>query len=163
VDKKPTAAKDFYAPREVVFNRITTLWAIQNLGCLTSGKWPHEPTNYTDTNISNRSYKQNASFITPVDCAAEVTTRMEFCGVDGLILLALECWGESPDALAKYLKMPVWSIIKRGKKALRYVSSGPDRRWHNTKKRAGQTYQEFIRKQKQKEVGENGNIRDDGE
>lgn len=73
---------------------------------------------------------------------------------DGLILEAIECWGKSLESLAKYFRVEVWSIRKRRSRALGYVASGPDRRWHNTHnkdgklKREAQTYQEFKRRRK---------------
>lgn len=54
--------------------------------------------------------------------AAEIETRLEKAGIDGLILEAIECWGKSEESLAKYFSMPVWSIRKRANNALRYIS-----------------------------------------
>jgi hypothetical protein len=137
------AIKDFYSPREVIFTRQTVRWVIQNLGSLRSGYWPADASNYIDIPIGKRTASRKAPFITPVECAAEIADRMEKCGIDGLILLAIECWAESEASLAKYLGMPDWSVKKRYKRALAYVASGPARRWHDTKKRKGETYQEF--------------------
>lgn len=140
-------AKDWYAPREVYFNRKTALWVIQNLGNLRAGYWPPEASSYIDIPIGKRTAGRKAPFITPIECAAEISARLEKCGIDGLILLAMECWGESEETLSKYLRMPEWSIRKRRKNALRYVASGPDRRWHTTQKRRGETYRQFLDKQ----------------
>jgi len=142
-------AKEFYPPREVHFSRKTARWVIQNLGTLRTGFWPPEASSYIDIiPIGKRTAGHKAPFITPVECAAEITSRMERCGIDGLILLAIECWGESVDSLAKYLRMPEWSIRKRYKRALAYVASGPDRRWHDTKKRKAETYGQFKSRRK---------------
>jgi len=70
----------------------------------------------------------------------------EKCGQDGLILEAIEAWGKSEESMAKYLKMPVWSVHKRAKQALSYVASGPARRWHHTPKRKGEDYQAFKKR-----------------
>ncbi len=134
----------FYSPAECRFNRRTTLWLIQNLGSLREGHWPTDASNYVD--ITSRSNKSRASFITPVEYAAEVESRLERCGLDGLILEALECWGKTVDSLGMYFGVPAWSIIKRARRALAYVASGVNRRWHNTPKRKGQSYQEFKKK-----------------
>ena len=143
-------AKDFYSPREIHFTRKTAQWVIQNLGSLRSGYWPPEVSSYIDIPIGKRIAGRQAPFITPVECAAEITTRMERCGIDGLLLLAIECWGESEASLAKYLGMSEWSVKRGYKKALYYVSSGPARRWHDTKKRKGESYEEFRIRRKRK-------------
>ncbi len=139
--------EDWYSPGQIRFNRRTTLWLIQNLGTLQEGKWPPEASNYVDIYVQHSSSK--AAFVTPIEYAAEILTRMEECGRDGLILEAIECWGKSAESLAKYFKMPEWSIMKRRKAALAYVASGMDRRWHDTKKRKGKSYAEFLRRSKE--------------
>ena len=143
-------AKDFYLPREIYFTRQQACWVIQNLGSLRAGYWPPEASSYTDIPIGKRTPGRQAPFITPIECAAEITARMEKCGIDGLILLAIECWGESEEALAKYLGMSERSVRRGYKKALYYVASGPDRRWHDTRKRKGESYQEFRIRRKRK-------------
>lgn len=143
--------QDWYAPGEIRFNRWTALWLIQNLGTLLSGHWPPNASNYVD--IQGQRTKGRASFTTPIEYAAEIETRLEQCGWDGLILEAIECWGKSEESMAKYLSIPVWSVRKRLKNALAYVASGPDRRWHDTKKRKGKSYRDFLKKdKKQKEL-----------
>jgi len=133
--------KEFYSPGEVHFTKQTVLWLLQNLGCLSSGSWPADASNYID--IPGKKVGNKAYYQTPIEYAAEIEERLEKCGIDGLILEAIESWGKTDESLARYFKMPVWSIRKRRKKALIYVSSGPNRRWHTTKKRKGETYQEF--------------------
>lgn len=151
-------AKEFYSPREIHFSRQTARWVIQNLGSLRTGDWPPEVSSYVDIPIGKRTVGRKAPFITPVECAAEITARMERCGIDGLILLAMECWGESPAALAKYLGMPEWAVKKGYTKALYYVASGPDRRWHDIYdkqgelKRKGESYQQFRIRRKKKRI-----------
>ncbi|MBA7579044.1 hypothetical protein ES708_20910 [subsurface metagenome] len=138
-------AKNFYTPREVYFNRKTARWVIQNLGSLRGGRWPAEVSSYIDVPIGKRTAGRKAPFITPVECAAEISARLEKCRIDGLILLAIECWGESEASLANYLRMQEWSIKKRYKQALAYVASGPARRWHDTKKRGKIYYHEWVK------------------
>ena len=141
-------AKDWYSPREVVFTRKTARWLIQNLGNLRDGHWPPEASSYIDIPTGKKTGSHKAPFITPIEYAAEIETRLEKCGLDGLILEAIEGWGKSEESLAKYLRMPEWSIRTRARRALAYVASGPDRRWHDTKKRKGETYQNFKRRKK---------------
>ncbi len=136
---------DWYSPGQIRFNRRSALWLIQNLGILLGGRWPQEASNYVDIYAKRSSSK--ASFVTPIEYAAEIELRMEECGEDGLILEAMECWGKSEESMSKYLGIPVWSVRKRLKSALAYMASGPDRRWHDTKKRQGKTYREFLKKE----------------
>lgn len=146
--------KDWYSPGEIRFDLKTALWLIQNLSQLEAGHWPPEASNYIDIpGIKGRGHR--APFATPVEYSAEIKSRLEKCLIDGvpdgLILEAIESWGKSPESLATYFGMPEWSIIKRADKALKYVASGPARRWMSTKKRRGETYQEFkLRKQQHK-------------
>lgn len=142
--------KDWYSPGEVHFTRRTALWLIQNLGVLLEGNWPPEASNYIDS-PGPKTTSQRAHFTTPVEYAAEILQRMEKCGIDGLMLEAIECWGKSEESLAKYFKMPAWSIRNRANRALSYVASGPARRWHDTPKRKGETYQEFRDRKKKKQ------------
>jgi len=136
--------KPWYAPWEIHFTHRTALWLIHNLGALRAGQWPADASNYRDIAKIRKKGGGVAPFITPVEFATEITMRLEKCREDGLILLAMECWGESEYSLARYFRSSAWSIRKRRKNALRYVASGPDVRWHDTKKRKGETYSEFI-------------------
>lgn len=140
--------REWYSPGEIRFTHQTALWLVQNLGSLRNGYWPPEASNYIDLSTGKKSGKHKAPFETPIDYAVEIQLRMEKCGIDGLILEAIECWGKSEESLANYIKMPVWSIAKRKKRALAYVASGPNFRWHNTSKRKGETYQEFKKRKR---------------
>jgi len=143
--------EEFYSPRDIKFTRQQCLWVIQNLDSLRAGHWPPEATNYIDDiPIGKKTISHKAPFITAAECYIEISERMEKCGIDGLILLAIECWGESDSSLANYLSMREWVVRKRYKRALTYVSSGPARRWLSTKKRKGESYQEFKIRRKKK-------------
>ena len=137
--------KDWYSPGEIRFTIRQSLWLIQNLAILQVGHYPPEASNYIDTG-GKRGNK--SPFETAADYYIEITERLERCGQDGLILEALESWGKSDESMAKYLKIPVWSIRKRMKSALGYVASGPVRRWLNSPKRAASSYQEFKNRKK---------------
>lgn len=142
------AGKDWYSPGEIHFSIKTALWLIQNLGILRGGHWPPEASNYIDIPLGKKTGKHRAYFETPILYATEIQSRMEKCGIDGLILEAIECWDKSVASLASYFRMPEWSIRKRRKTALGYVASGPARRWHHIKKRKGETYQDFKKRRK---------------
>ena len=134
---------DWFSPGAVKFTRRQVLWLVQNLGSLREGRWPPEASSYIDIPTGKRNVSRRAPFSTPIEYAAEITDRAEKCGEDGLILIAIECWGETLQSMSRYLKRPEWSINKRRKRALAYVASGPARRWHNTRKRKAQSYEEF--------------------
>ncbi len=135
-------AKDFYSPGEIWFTRPTALWLVQNLGTLGAGRWPSDASNYIG--IPGKKSQHKAYFETPIEYAAEIEDRLEQCGIDGLILEALESWGKSEESLAKYFGLQVWSIRKRANRALNYVASGQARRWHDTKNRGGISYREWV-------------------
>jgi len=135
----------WYSPGEIRFTVRQSLWLIRNLGSLQDGHYPAEVSNYIDTG-GRKSRK--APFETAADYYAEITDRLERCGIDGLILISIEAWGMSIASLSKYFNRPEWSIMRSRKTALGYVGSGPVRRWHTTKKRSGESYQDFKRRRR---------------
>ena len=142
--------KDWYSPGEIRFTVQEVLWLLHNLGTLGGGNWPPETSSYVDIS-GKKSGRRKAPFVTPIEFAAEIETRLEKCGIDGLILEAIECWDKTTASMASYFRMPEWSIRKRRKIALGYIASGPARRWHTTKKRKAETYEQFkLRKHRPK-------------
>ena len=137
-----TVAKEFYSPGEIRFTVKQTLWVLQNLDSLREGVWPPD---FLEVMGRGRGPRR-APFETPIFYAAEIQLRMEKCGIDGLILMAIECWGMTIDSLAAYFQMPEWSIWKRRKRALGYVASGPSRRWLDSKKRTAESYEDYKRR-----------------
>ena len=132
-----TKAKEWYSPSEIIFTRNTALWLIKHLVLLREGYWPPEASNYIDLPGTG---SKKAYFETPIQYAAEIEARLEKCGLDGLILEAIECWEKSVASLANYFQKPEWVIYKRRKMALDYIASGFERKWHDTKKRRGKLY-----------------------
>lgn len=136
-------SKDWYSPAEIIFDQKTVLWILHNWGTLRGSRvWPVEPSSYTDM-AGRKAPSRKAPFTTPIECTSELGKRLEKCGIDGLMLLAMEAWGESAEVLGKYFRMPAWVITRRATRALHYVASGQARRWHDTKRRPGRTYQGF--------------------
>ena len=140
--------EDWFSPGKIRFTRHEVLFLIRNLPTLREGYWIKEGSSYIDIPIGKRSISNKAPFTTPIEYASEISKRLEHCGLDGLILLAIECWDLSEDSLSEYFNMPGWSIRKRAKNALGYVASGPARRWHDIPKRKGESYQEFKERRK---------------
>lgn len=114
--------KVWYSPREIYFNRAQVLWLIKNLPALRAGTWPAEASSYIDIPLGKRTGRHKAYFETPAEFAAEIETRLERAGIDGLILEAIECWEKSIPSLAAYLRMPDWVIARRRRKALAFVA-----------------------------------------
>ena len=137
-----TVAKEFYSHGEIRFTVKQVLWLIQHLGSLREGVWPPD---YIKV-MGRGNGPRRAPFETSGYYAAEIETRLEKCGKDGLILEAIDSWGKTTDSMASYFRMPVWSVWKRRKKALGYVASGPGRRWLTTPKRKGEPYDDHKRR-----------------
>lgn len=123
------AGKDWYSPGEIHFNRRQALWLIQNLGSLWAGSWPPEASSYVDTNVRKKGVSRRAPFATPIEYAAEIESRLEETGVDGLMLEATQCWGKSEDSISNYFKISNKRVRRRYKRALRYIASGRCPRW----------------------------------
>ena len=135
----------WWSPREIVFNTKQVLWLLGWLLFLGEGSWPpeHRETGYTDVGrMKSRSHR--APFETAAVVHAELDARIRACGQDGEMLLAYHCYGMEAIRIARLVKMDEERVMRRIKRALRYIASGPDRRWHDTPKRKAQTYQEFI-------------------
>lgn len=115
-------AKDWYSPGEIRFTRAQVLWLIRNLPILREGYWPAEASNYIDIPIGKRPRRSHAYFETPIEYAVEIQIRLEKCGIDGLILEAIEGWGKSEASIASYLRMAEWTIGRRRRKALAFVA-----------------------------------------
>jgi len=147
--------RDWYSPAEIRFKVREALWLIQSLPTLQLGDWPPDASNYVDI-LARKAGTRKAPFQTAAEYYAEITDRLEKCGLDGLILKCIECWGETEEGMSKYLQMPVWSIRKRRKTALGYVASGPARRWLDTRKRAGEDYNAFKNRKHKPSSGDTG-------
>ena len=139
----------WYSPGEIRFKVREALWLIQNLESLHLGYWPPDASNYVDRQGINKRMRK-APFETAADYYIEITDRLERCGIDGLILEAIESWGKSVSSLAKYFNLEEYTIMSKRKRALGYVASGPSRRWHNTKKREAESYDDFKLRKKRK-------------
>jgi len=145
---------EWFSPGEIKFTRRQILWILENAATLSLGCWPVDPapSGYMDLSTIRKKGGKEGYFVKPIEIIAEVEQRLEKCGLDGLILEAVECWGKSFTSMASYLKMPEWSIKVRRNNALTYAASGPARRWHNVKKRKSETYHEFKRRRKREKA-----------
>lgn len=128
----------WWPPGKITFRRRQMLFLIKSLPELREGCWPANPagSGYIDLPMirKGRTGRHRSYFEIPAGIGAEIEVRLESCGIDGLILEAIKGWGKSEESLANYFRMPVWSIRKRAKNALRYISG-----W----KRKRLSYREF--------------------
>ncbi len=112
---------------------------------LREGSWPpdHRETGYTEAG-KTKSRSHRAPFEAAALVAAELDARIKACGQDGEMLHVYYCYSLEATRIARLVKMDEERVMRRIKRALRYIASGPDCRWHDTPKRKGQTYREFI-------------------
>lgn len=117
--------KDFYdivlSPKVIGFTRRQCLWLIWHLPELQNGDWPVDAATY-DLYIGKVTVKSKAYFTTPVEYAAEIESRLERAGLDGLVLLCIECFDMSRASLAAYFRVSEWVMTRRRKRALTFVS-----------------------------------------
>ncbi len=116
---------EWYSYGEIRFTKKQVLWLIPILSSIGIGLWPsqHKETGYAGK--SKSSHKHEAYFTKPAEVAAELESRLERCGADGL---ALEFWicmsaGDDPylkQRIAKYLRCSYSQACERLELALRY-------------------------------------------
>lgn len=136
----------YWVPQQIVFNRKQVLWLLPWLPSIREGGWPPDPryTGYTDALSVMKTRSHRAPWEEACLIATELDARIEACGQDGEMLHAYYCHGLELTRIARLVKMDEGQVTRRINRALRYIASGPDRRWHDTPKRKAQTYQEFI-------------------
>ena len=134
---------EWYRPREIVFNMKQVLWWLGWFSFLSEGQWPpeHRETGYTGGKAT-RSYRAPFEAVSLV--FAELDARIRACGQDGEILLVYHAYGMEACRIARLVRLDEEQVERRTARALRYIASGPARRWLNTPKRKGQDYHEFI-------------------
>ena len=113
--------KEFYSPREIKFTRAQCLWLIWHLSELREGYWPTDAAHY-DLHIGKGTVQRKAYFEVPEDYAAEIEIRLERAGLDGLVLLCIECWEMGRESLGSYLGVSEWVIGRRRRRALTFVA-----------------------------------------
>jgi len=134
-------SEEWFSPSAIKFTKVHTLWLLHNLQELHLA-WPVDSSSYIDQ-PGKLAPSSKAPFATPIEYAAEIEQRLEKCGIDGLILESVEVWGKSVQVMCRYLGMTPSTIDRKMNTALRYVASGPSRRWHNSRKRKAESYKEF--------------------
>ena len=156
--------ENWVAPKDLKFSKAEMLFLLKHLAGLRKGEYPANPigSSYTTLPQCNVRAKSGAYFENVVGIAAEIDIRLDKCGLDGLLLEGLVTWELSDERLARATNISVAEVNRRVKRALKYISSGPNVRWHNTKKRSGISYKEFIshRRDKRRLVNERVEVRE---
>ena len=134
----------YYSKGQIVFTRAQVRWLLKLLPDIRQGDWPRESSGYTDIPKIKKRGRLGAYFEDPVLIAAELETRLERCGQDGLILEAIHGWDKTVESMAAYLRCPAWSIRRRAKNALSYVSG---------KARKAEPYKQFLKSKQFQERG----------
>ena len=136
---------DYYKPSEINYgDRYQIIWLLEHLKELEDGYYPRDPreTGYTDA-PGKRQMRREAPFIMPAEIYAELTARIDYCGLDGKLVYNNYVDGMEIDQLSKAYKLDFYEVIKRINRCLNYITSGHDRRWHDNKKRKGITYEDW--------------------
>ena len=138
--------EDWVAPKKLKFSRAEVLFLLKHLAGLRKGEYPPNPvgSSYAALPIAQVRVKRGGYFEEVVGIAAEIDIRLGQCGLDGLLLEGSVTWELSDERLARATNMSVAEVNRRLNRVLKYISSGRDVRWHNTKKRSGISYKEFI-------------------
>jgi len=87
---------DWYLPAAIIPCPNQVLWLLERLHMLQSGRWPPDPVDTGYTGDPATRTRRRAYFETPVGAAAEVTSRLDVCGDDGL--MALVCYSQGVDS-----------------------------------------------------------------
>ncbi len=114
----------WYPPNQISFRREQMIFLIHSLPLLQEGHYPRNPigTGYVDNRLSIRRGRHNAYYESPAALAAEVETRLELCGQDGLMLEAVFCWGKKPEYLMRAFNLDEYKLMRRINSALAYIS-----------------------------------------
>lgn len=114
----------WYPIGQITFRPEHMIFLIKSLPLLQEGHYPRNPigTGYTDSKILIKRGRHTAYFEHPVQLAAEVETRLEQCGPDGLLLEALYAWGKRTKYLMNAFRCNEYQLRKRIKSALWYIS-----------------------------------------
>ena len=139
-------SENWVAPKDLKFSKSEMLFLLKHLAELRRGEYPPNPvgSSYTALPSAQVRVRRGGYFEGAIGIAAEIDIRLGQCGLDGLLLEGSVTWELSDERLARATNMSVAEVNRRLNRALRYISSGRDVRWHNAKKRSGISYKEFI-------------------
>ena len=110
--------KGWWTPGEIVFARRQMEWLISWLPTLEAGQWPPIP---QGDSFSKHTGMPRAPFEAPAQIYAEVTDRLEMCGVDGELLQDWYLWQKPMRSLEVVYHGNVDDIWTWVDRAMRYV------------------------------------------
>ena len=113
--------RDWYSWGMIRFCRVQMIWLIDCLvkGDLDREHWPQgEGSSYTDVPISKRTVRDEAYFTKPTETIAEIMTRLNRTGEDGVTLME-----DIQSGITEYSQLK--SVSKR---ALNYISGNRRRK-----------------------------------
>ena len=124
----------YWSPKQISFTKPQVKWLISFLPLLRNGEYLPDPreSGYTDQGIKSRQFKPGAKWETAAGIAAEIDTRIQRAGADGLMmefLYAFEPEDENfiIEHMAQALNIGRKEVAQRIRNALYYVS-GADRK-----------------------------------
>lgn len=108
------------------FGRDHVIFLLENLETLGQGLSPDD--NWCNQPTRGKEHIFQAPFIVPIELHAEITQRLEACGLDGELLRRYHADGyNDAELLGRLYGMPVVEILFRLNAALKYIS-GWDRK-----------------------------------
>jgi len=141
--------KEYYSPGDIKFCVPQIQWVLANGELLNSGSWVTESSSAVDMPRVQKGGRKTAKFINPLEVFAEVSRRLEWCGLDGLLVYLFYGYSLDEFLLGKYYRLQPQEVRHRIE-AVMWFCSGfnffprPYRRWH--------IYRDFENWKSQREV-----------
>ena len=133
---------DWYSPKDIEqFTPEQVCWLLSHIQLLAESLYPMDPLSISEP-LARSIRRPSAYFEMPILIYVELITRLEKCGLDGLILLLREALDMAEDEIAIYFNQSTDIIHKRAETALRYIS-GRGRKWMKRGKWEPISYHEF--------------------
>ena len=120
----------------IKFNREQIYWLVQNLDTLRLGEWPPKPESSEQPDKSKLQVRTEATFARPASIAAEVDWRLNQCGEDAKIFLAIYKNEVPIPIVAKIYSMDIDAIDLACRKVISYIIGWKRKRpyWEYTKR-----------------------------
>ena len=114
----------WWSPGQIRFSSEQCRWLINVLPLLHEGFWPPKPGGSSPAGPPQGKKRpgEHAPFETPEMAAAEIETRLEACGLDGLLAEAVFGWGKDFWSLMKYFGLDQKELRERVSRCLRYIT-----------------------------------------
>lgn len=113
---------EWYAPREIRFQRRQIPWLLEHLEMLREGRWPANPDPERLACGCNRQRTGRAPFETPCQVAGELDARLARLGVDRYLVEDRYCLDRSELLIAMRTGIELEDVYRRLRSAMAYVS-----------------------------------------